>query len=286
MKHTMKHYFLLLPAILFLQSHAQAQQFSLGTAQSFGVLGGSTVTNTGPTVIRGDVGVSPGTAITGFPPGTVTPPFTFHAADAVALQAQQDSLTSFNALNTLAPTQNLTGQDLGGLTLLPGVFDFSSSAQLTGTLTLNAQGNPDALFVFRVGSALTTASNSSIVFINQGSGANGCNVFFTIGSSATLGTNTAFKGNILARTSITLNTGATILEGRALAQNGAVTLDSNVISTAGCPFVTGPAGTFGTSGGPTPAAVPEPASLATFACAGLGLLGLTLRARRQKKSAA
>ena len=203
---------------------------SLGTAGNFSVLAGSTVTNTGPSVIDGgSVGVSPGSAITGFPPGSVKPPFTTHAADAVALQAQNDLTTAYNAAAGLVHTQDLTGQNLGGLTLVPGVYFFSSSAQLTGTLTLNDQGDPNAQFVFQIGSTLTTASNSSVVTINGGS-MPGCNVFWQVGSSATLGTGTAFEGHILALTSITLNTSATILDGSALARNGAVTLDTNTIT--------------------------------------------------------
>ena len=121
----------------------------LGTAGNFAVLAGSTVTNTGPSVIDGgDVGVSPGSAITGFPPGIMAPPFTMHAADAVALQAQTDLTTAYNAAAGLAPTQDLTGQDLGGLTLTPGVYFFSSSAQLTGTLTLNDSGRPECAIRF------------------------------------------------------------------------------------------------------------------------------------------
>ncbi len=204
---------------------------SLGTAQSFAVLGGSTVTNTGPTTISGgDLGVSPGLAITGFPPGIVNPPGATHAGDANALQAQSDVTIAYNNLAGQPCTSDLTGQDLGGLTLTPGVYCFSSSAQLTGTLTLDAQGNAGAVFIFKIGSTLTTASNSSVRVINSGSA---CNVYWQIGSSATLGTNTAFAGNLLASASITLNTGAT-LTGRALARAGAVTLDSNTISSAGC----------------------------------------------------
>ena len=196
----------------------------LGTAQSFGVLGAATVTNTGTTVVIGDLGVSPGTAVTGFPPGIVTG--TIHAADAVAAQAQLDVTTAYNLLASEACTIDLTGTDLGGLTLTPGVYCFSSSAQLTGTLVLDGQGATNPVFIFKIGSTLTTASTASVVFIN---GANNCGVFWQVGSSATLGTSTAFAGNILALASITLTTGVT-LAGRALAQVGAVTMDTNVVS--------------------------------------------------------
>jgi len=202
----------------------------LGTAADFAVLGGSTVTNTGATVITGNLGVSPGSAITGFPPGIVTPPGIIHAADAVALQAQSDTTTAYNTLAGMACDTDLTGQDLGGLTLSPGVYCFSSSAQLTGTLTLDAQGNSNAVFIFMIGSTLTTATNSSVLLINA---ASECGVSWQVGSSATLGTTTTFAGNILALTSITLNTGANV-SGRALARNGAVTLDTNNVSSAAC----------------------------------------------------
>ncbi len=197
---------------------------------SFAVLAGSTITNTGPSVISGNVGLSPGNAIVGFPPGIVVPPSAIFNSDATAIQAQVDL---FNFYNNLAarPTQvDLTGQNLGGLVLAPGVYGFNAAAQLTGTLTLNGLGNPNSVFVFNVGSALTTASASSIVLIN---GAQGSNVFFRVGSSATLGTTTAFEGDIVALTSITLDAGATINCGAALAHNGAVTLDDNTIAV--CP---------------------------------------------------
>jgi len=171
-----------------------------GTEQSFAVLGGSTVTNTGPTIITGNLGLSPGTAVTGFPPGIVTGGTT-HAADAVALQAQNDTTTAYNNLAGQTCTSDLTGQDLGGKTLVPGVYCFSSSAQLTGALTLDAGGDTSAVWVFKTGSTLTTASNSSVLVINGGQP---CNVFWQVGSSATLGTTTSFIGNILALTSITL----------------------------------------------------------------------------------
>lgn len=206
-------------------SHAQAPP--LLTAGSFGVLAGSTVTNTGSTVINGNVGVSPGTAIIGFPPGLVNGGV-IHAADAVALQAQIDNTNAYNVLAGRPITTNLTGQDLGGKTLVAGVYGFNTSAQLTGTLTLNGQGNPNSVFIVNIGSTLTTASGSSISLIN---GAQGGNVFFRVGSSATLGTSTSFTGDILALTSITLNTSAKIICGDALAQNGAVTLNSNTITT-------------------------------------------------------
>jgi len=196
------------------------------TANSFAVLGGSTVTNTGPSVITGDLGVGPGTAVTGFPPGLVLAPGTVHAADAVALQAQTETTTAYNLLAGLPATGTLTGQDLGGRTLLPGVYFFANSAQLTGTLTLDGQGDPNATFVFQIGSTLTTASSSSVVFVN---GATQQEVYWQVGSSATLGTATQFAGNILALTSISFGTGASISCGRALARNGAVTLDTNSI---------------------------------------------------------
>jgi hypothetical protein len=209
-------------------THAEATAPTLGTAANFGVLAGSAVTNTGSSVVTGSVGVYPGSSITGFPPGTATG--TFHSADTVADQAQTDVTTAYNALAAEPCTANLTGQDLGGMALVPGVYCFDSSAGLTGTLTLNAQGNPNAVFIFKTGSTLTTASGSSVVVANSG---NSCNIWWQVGSSATLGTGSSFQGNILALTSITLTTGAN-LYGRALARNGAVTLDTNNVDPANC----------------------------------------------------
>ncbi len=201
----------------------------LGQAGSFAVLGGSAVTNTGATVIVGDLGLWPNTAssITGFPPGTVIG--TIHAADAVAQQAQSDLTTAYNNLAGQACNTDLTGTDLGGLTLTPGVYCFTSVAQLTGILTLDAQGNPNAVFIFQIGTTLTTASNSSVQVISGGSN---CNVFWQVGSSATLGTGTAFAGNILALTSVTATTGSSV-SGRVLARNGAATLDTDSIAVCG-----------------------------------------------------
>ncbi len=214
---------------------------SLGAADSFAVLGGSTVTNTGLSTITGDLGLSPGTAVTGFPPGVVVSG-TIHAADAVALAAQNSVTTAYNSLAGQSCTQDLTGQNLGGLTLTAGVYCFASSAQLTGTLTLNGPG----VFIFKIGSTLTTASSSSVVVINGGSR---CNVFWQVGSSATLGTGTSLAGNILALTSITLTTGASVINGRTLARNGAVTLDTNMVTSCGASAT--PAITF------TPSTVPN-----------------------------
>ncbi len=211
------------------ETTAALDQTVLGTAQSFAVLGGSTVTNTGSTVVSGDLGVHPGLAVTGFPPGLVTGGV-LHAGDAAALQAQSDLTLAYITLAGEAPTRDLTGQDLGGLTLTPGVYHFASSAQLTGTLTLDALGDPAAVFVFQIGSTLTTASNASVVTLNS---AGDCNVFWQVGSSATLGTTTAFRGNVLALASITLDTGATV-SGRVLARNAAVTLDDNAVSILAC----------------------------------------------------
>lgn len=194
------------------------------------MLGASTVTNTGPTVITGDLGVSPGTAVTGFPPGLVAGG-SIHSADALALQAQAANTTAYNELAGQAcNTTYGVPTDIGGLTLTPGVYCFASSAGLTGTLTLDAQGNPNAVFIFEIGSTLITATNSTVLLIN---GASPCQVFWQVGSSATLGVGTTFVGNILALTSITLDTNA-ILSGRALAQNGAVTLDSNTVAVSSC----------------------------------------------------
>lgn len=220
-----------------------ATQPRMGTAANFAVLAGSTITNIGPTVITGGLGLSPGTAVTGFPPGVAS---SQHKTDAVALGAKNALVTAYNDLASWGPTRSMTGQDLGGKTLTPGVYTFSSSAQLTGTLTLSGNG----IFIFQTGSTLTTASNSSVILKN---GAQGCGVYWKVGSSATLGTGTQFKGTVIALTSITMVTGASILPGRALARNGAVTLDTNRISMpiGGCSATGVTPVTTGTSVGPS-----------------------------------
>ncbi|GAA3056064.1 hypothetical protein GCM10020000_42980 [Streptomyces olivoverticillatus] len=169
--------------------------------------------------------MSPGTAITGFPPGQVNG--ATHSADAAALQGQNDLTVAYNNAASQTPNTSISG-DLGGLTLTPGVYNASSSIALTGTLTLDAGNNPNAVWVFQIGSTLTTASASRVLLSN---GATARNVIWQVGSSATLGTNTTFAGNILALTSITLTTGATI-NGQALARNGSVTMDTNTITRA------------------------------------------------------
>jgi hypothetical protein len=194
----------------------------LGSAASFVALASSTLTNTGPGVFIGDVGVSPGTSITGFPPGTVISG-TIYEGGSVPAQAQIDANTAYNDLAGQTCNVDLTGQDLGGMTLAPDVYCFDTSAQLTGDLVLDAQGDPLAVWVFQIGSTLTTASDSSVTVINGGQAVN---VFWQVGSSATTGTGTRFIGNILAYDSITLNTGSSLI-GRILALNGAVTMDTN-----------------------------------------------------------
>jgi hypothetical protein len=201
----------------------------LGTAGGFAVLGGAGVTNTGPTVVNGDLGTCPTSAITGFPPGGVNG--TIHAADAVACGAQSDLTIAYNDAAGRPPTTTFPGPtDLGGTTLLPGVYTSPSSLAITGTLTLDAQGDPNAVFIFQAGSTLITAPNSHVVLIN---GAQACDVFWQVGSSATLGVGSTFIGSVLALTSVTANTNASV-QGRLLARNGATTLDSNVITRPVC----------------------------------------------------
>ena len=197
-----------------------ATQPRLGTALNFAAIAGSTITNTGPTVIKGNVALSPGSAITGFPPGISA---VRNIADANAVKAKTDLVTAFTDAASAPSTSNLTGKNLGGLNLTAGVYSFSSSAQLTGKLTLSGTG----VFIFRIGSALTTATASAVLLRN---GAQACAVYWEVGSSATLGSATQFQGNLMALTSITMVTGANIITGRAMARNGALTLDTNQIT--------------------------------------------------------
>jgi hypothetical protein len=196
---------------------------------NFSVLAGSTVTNTGSTVVSGDLGVCPGTAVTGFPPGLVSG--TIHIADGAASLAQAALTAGYLDAAGRAGGTSVAG-DLVGQTLTSGVYTSTSSLSDSGNLTLDAQGNANAVFIFQIASTLTTGVGSHILLAN---GANACNVFWQVGSSATLGTNSVFNGNIMALTSITVTTGVN-LQGRVLARNGAVTLDDDVITGCSCPW--------------------------------------------------
>jgi hypothetical protein len=198
---------------------------SLGAASQFAALGASTVTCANSSTVSGDVGVSPGTAITGFDAGC-TISGAIHAGDALANQAHADIFTAYDDLQAVACQHDLTGRDLGGQTLAPGVYCFDTTAGLTGALTLDGGGDSNAVWIFQIGTAITTATSSSVILAGGGRAGN---VFWKVGSSATLGTGTALQGNLLALASITLVSGAK-LTGRALALNAAVTLDHNDVA--------------------------------------------------------
>jgi hypothetical protein len=198
---------------------------ALGAAADFAILAGSTVVSTGPTIINGDLGVSAGSAVDGFPPGTVNGDL--HVADPLAAQAQLDLTTAYNdaAGRTLGPVS--VAGNLGGMTLAPGLYKSTSSIEISsGDLTLDAQGDQNAVFIFQIASTLTTTAGRQVVLSG---GARAVNVFWQVGTSATLGTTSVFKGTIMADQAITLETGV-MLEGRVLARIAAVTLDSNVVT--------------------------------------------------------
>jgi uncharacterized repeat protein (TIGR01451 family) len=232
-----------IPAVIMAAPPAPiTDRLQLGAAENFAVLGHSTVTNTGSSEIIGDLGLSPGTSVTGFAPIDGGPgqiaTADVYIADTEASNAQAAALSAYTDAANRPYTQDLTGKDLGSVgTLGPGVYKFSSDAGLTGNLTLDDQGNPEAVFIFQIGSALTTASNSSFT-LAPGTGTKWCRVFWQVGSSATLGTGTSFVGHILAHDSITANTSATV-QGQLLALNYAVTLDTNNITNIPCENTTG-----------------------------------------------
>ena len=262
-------------ALIFLVGNATAVPIvDLGTAGNFAVLSGQGITVAGAvntTTITGDMGTYPNPAITGL--GNVVLNGTDQTLNGgVMLQAKNDLTTAYLDAAGRAATTSYGGanQELGGLTLTSGVYNDSSSFGLAGTLTLDAQGNANAVWIFQAGSTLTTASGSTVLLIN---GADACNVFWQIGSSATLGTDSDFVGNILALTAIALNTGATV-DGRVLARNAAVTLDTNTITGSDCNSDS----TGGTGGGTGGAAVPDSGS--TLLLLGSGLTGLIAVSRR------
>lgn len=268
---------------LTLFPYAASATTILGTAQDFAVLGHETVTNghsapNEPTQIFGNLGVTPGTSVTGFYPDGTVSGGTIHVNDGAAQNALADATAAYSTLAALPFDYDYTGIILGsaGNTVLtPGVYHFDSTALLNGALTLDFLGNPDAQFVFQIGSALTSGSSATVNVINGGAASG---IYWQVGSSATLGTDTIFAGNILALSSIALDPRAQILCGRAIALTGAVTLTDNFISNNNTLEDFGSDrpdfGSYGFSGGSDQVPIPEPASLTML---GMGLAGLAVR---------
>lgn len=277
---------LALPLMLALACASAAADVipTLGVAQQFAVLGAQSVTNTGATTLHGDLGVSPGTAITGADTVTFAGGGAIHQTDATALQAQADARGAYTALAALAGGIDLSGRDLGTFGVLnPGVYFFSSSAALTGNLTLDFANDPSGVFVFQIGSTLTTASDSMVNVIN-GTSSNG--IYFQVGSSATLGNGSDLAGNIIAQQSITFNSTANIACGRALALTGSVTMIGNTVSNDCNAYGPGTSSDFGSAGysgtglaAQPPVDVPEPGTLALFAL-GLSMAAYSVMKRR------
>ena len=254
----------------------------LASAGNFAVLAGTTVTNTGPSWITGLLGVAPGSAVTGFPPGKSG---VQHKGDSVATTAQTNLTAAYtNAAAQPCPgANNFTGVNLGGKNLVPGVYCQTTAPTLTGTLTLNGAG----VYIFQIGSTLVTASGARVVLIG---GAQPCDIFWQVGSSATIATSTTFIGNIMALTSIAMQTGAT-LNGRALARNGAVTLDTNrIIQPSGCgygvpTYVAPPAGNVlpATLGVPSELIGEVPWLLLIAVGSGIAAMTLGISSRRRRR---
>ncbi|HEY0490317.1 MAG TPA: DUF3494 domain-containing protein [Telluria sp.] len=278
---------LALPLMLALACASAAADVipSLGVAQQFAVLGAQSVTNTNATTLHGDLGVSPGTSITGADSVTFAAGGSIHQTDSTAMQAQSDAQGAYTALAALTGGVDLSGRDLGTLGVLnPGVYFFSSSAALTGNLTLDFGNDQSGVFVFQIGSTLTTAADSMVNVIN-GTRSNG--IYFQVGSSASLGSGSDIAGNILAQQSITFGSAANIACGRALALTGSVTMIGNTVSND-CSAYGGPgmASDFGSAGYSgiglavlPPVDVPEPGSLALFA---IGLLAAAYSVMRRR----
>ncbi len=208
----------------YAQTDTGTVKINLGTADKFALLGGSGITNVSAhTFIIGDVGSSPTATVKGIKPAQVKGHL-FLKSSPVTAKAQRGLTTAYNQASAAQCGTILTGQDLGGMKLIPGVYCFASAAQLTGTLTLNAQGNPNSQWIFQVGTTLTTAKNSKVILNLGGKGGRGCNVYWQVGSSATVGKGSIFVGKMMALTSITLNGG--VFRGKALARNGAITVSA------------------------------------------------------------
>ena len=264
-----------------LSAQAAAVPVPLGTAGSFVVLAGAGVTNTGPTTLHGDLGTFPTTSISGA--GSITVTGTNHHGDAVTQRAKTSLVTAYNVAAGEGPTSPIAG-DLTGRTLKRGVYNSASSIGLTGAVTLDGAGNPNSVFVFQAGSSLTTGSGSRVNLIN---GARSCNVVWQVGSSATLGTGSRFVGTVLARTSITATTGARVV-GRLLARNGAVTLDTNVITrptacVAAAQVKRVPGGSVSSGDGSTSGSSDDAQALLAGAIVLAGIGGATVVAARRRR---